>query len=264
MTTAPTVPYRLTFSVEVPGTPEQVWHAIATGAGMSAWFLPTRIEEREGGALHISMGPGMGSDGHVTQWEPPRRLTYQEDWAALMGQEPDAVSPLTSEFLVEARSGGTCVVHVTSSGFGRGAAWEQEFWDDMGPGWMPYFDNLRLYLTQFPGQDATLLEATATHPGDDATLWSALRAALPLGDEGTPAALRGGMTGTVERVGERQALVRLTGPVPGMLNAYAHAMGDGQAAVGVRAYLFSAEAAEHVEREQPAWQSWLEDLPRPS
>ena len=29
--------------VEVPGTPEQVWEAIATGPGGSSWFVPTEI-----------------------------------------------------------------------------------------------------------------------------------------------------------------------------------------------------------------------------
>ena len=139
-TTTPDVPYRLEFSVEVPGTPEEVWQAIATAKGMSAWFLPTEMQEREGGSLHFTMGPEMGSDGHVTAWEPPRRIVYEEDWAALMGKDPDALSPLTSEFLVEAQSGGTCVVRVTSSGFGTGASWESEFWDDMGTNWMPFFD----------------------------------------------------------------------------------------------------------------------------
>ena len=178
MSTIPDVPYRLEFAVEVPGTPEQVWQAVATAQGMSAWFLPTELEEREGGSLHFTMGPEMGSDGQVTSWDPPRRIVYEEDWAALMGQEPDALSPLRSEFVVEARSGGTCVVRVTSSGFGTGAAWESEFWDEMGAGWMPYFDNLRLYLTHFPGQGATQLEASASHPGDAQALWSALHRAL--------------------------------------------------------------------------------------
>ena len=35
--------------VEVPGTPEEVWRAIATGPGISSWFVPTEIEERVGG-----------------------------------------------------------------------------------------------------------------------------------------------------------------------------------------------------------------------
>ena len=34
--------------VEVPGTPEEVWQAIATGPGISSWFAPTEFEERDG------------------------------------------------------------------------------------------------------------------------------------------------------------------------------------------------------------------------
>ena len=263
MTTIPNVPYRLEFSVEVPGTPEQVWHAIATAKGMSSWFLPTEMEEREGGSLHFSMGPEMGSDGHVTGWDPPRRIVYEEDWAALMGQDPDALSPLTSEFLVEATSGGTCVVRVTSSGFGTGADWESEFWDDMGANWMPFFDNLRLYLAHFPGQEATQLEVTASHPADAKVVWSVLHDALGSADEGATVEVRG-VTGTVERIGERQALVRLTAPVPGMLSVFAFGEGDGKATAGVRAYLFSAEAEGYVRREEPAWRAWLQDLPVPA
>lgn len=259
MSTAPHVPYRLQFSVEVPGTPEQVWQAVATAQGMSAWFLPTDMEEREGGALHISMGEGMGSDGHVTAWEPPRRLVYEEDWAALMGKDPAELSPMTSEFLVEARSGGTCVVHVTTSGFGTGADWEQEWWDDMGTSWKPSFDVLRLYLAHFPGQQATQLEVSAVHPGDAESVWAALRRALDLGDEGTAFEARG-VSGTVERVATRQAIVRLTAPVPGMLSVGAHEADEGQAYASLRAHLFSPDAADYVRREQPAWQEWVDGL----
>ena len=263
MSTTPTVPYRLEFSVEVPGTPEQVWQAIATAPGMSAWFLPTEMEEREGGSLHFTMGPEMGSDGQVTGWDPPRRLAYEEDWPALMGKDPDELSPLTSEFLVEAQSGGTCVVHVTTSGFGTGADWESEFWDDMGANWMPFFDNLRLYLSHFPGRKATMLEATASHPSDAQSLWSTLRDAIPLGDEGTTVEIRGA-TGRVECAGERQALVRLTAPVPGMLTIFAYGEGGSTATAGVRAYLFSPDAADYVRREEPVWQTWLQELNVPA
>ncbi|WP_432546687.1 SRPBCC family protein [Kineococcus sp. SYSU DK004] len=272
MSTVPDVPYRLEFSVEVPGTPEQVWQAIATAAGMNAWFLPTEMEERAGGSLRFTMGPDMGSDGRVTGWDPPRRLVYEEDWAALTGQDPDALSPLTSEFLVEARSGGTCVVRVTSSGFGTGAAWEQEFWADLEPNWRPFFDNLRLYLAHFPGQEAVQLEVSASHTGDAEALWARVRDALPLGEPGSALRVRG-TTGTVERVGERQALVRLTAPVPGMLNVYTHGEGEGgsrgTATAGVRAYLFPdaaadrAASADQVRREEEDWRTWLQDLPVP-
>jgi len=257
MSPTPNVAYRLEFSVEVPGTPEQVWQAIATAKGMSAWFLPTEMEEREGGSLHFTMGPDMGSHGRVTGWDPPRRIVYEEDWAALMGKDPDALSPLTSEFLVEAQSGGTCIVRVTTSGFGIGADWESEWWDDLAPSWLPSFDNLRLYLSAFPGQQATHLEVDASHPGPVDPLWSALRDSLGLGEEGSAVHVHH-TTGTVERAGERQSLVRLTAPVPGMLNVYAHALGEDRAMVGVRAFLFSPDAAGYVTREEPGWRAWLQ------
>ena len=205
----------------------------------------------------------MGSDGHVTGWDPPRRIVYEEDWAALMGQEPDVLSPLTSEFLVEAQSGGTCVVRVTTSGFGIGADWESEWWDELAPGWLPFFDNLRLYLAHFPGQEATPLEVTASHPADAKALWSSLQDALGLRDEGATVEVRG-TTGTVERVGERQALIRLTAPVPGMLNVSTFDEGDGKSTATVRAYLFSTDAADYVRREEPAWQAWLDGLSVPA
>ena len=259
MSSSPNVAYRLEFSVEVAGTPEQVWQAIATAKGMSAWFLPTKMDEREGGSLHFRMGPDMGSDGQVTGWDPPRRIVYQEDWAALMGKDPDALSPLTSEFLVEAQSGGTCIVRVTTSGFGTGADWESQWWDDLGPNWMPSFDNLRLYLSSFPGQEATQMEVSASHPCDADALWTTLSDALGLGGEGSTIEVRG-VTGTVERVTARHALVRLTAPVPGMLSISVYGWEAGKAEAGVRAYLFSADAAEYVRRQEPAWQTWLDGL----
>ena len=38
-------------SVDVDGTAEEVWEAIATGPGVSSWFIPTRIEGRPGGEV---------------------------------------------------------------------------------------------------------------------------------------------------------------------------------------------------------------------
>lgn len=259
MSTTTDVPYRLEFTVEVPGTPEQVWQAVATARGLSAWYLPTELEEREGGSLHFTLGPGMGSDGRVTRWDPPHRLAFEEDWAALMGVEPDALSPLTSEFVVEARSGGTCVVRVTSSGFGTGSAWERQWWDTVEPGWLPYFDNLRLYLAHFPGQEASRLEAAATHVAGADTLWETVRDRLGAGGEGATVEAAGS-TGTVERVGVRRALVRLTAPVPGMLAVSVHDDGDGRVTAGVQAYLFAPDGDDGVRHAERAWEAWLQEL----
>jgi uncharacterized protein YndB with AHSA1/START domain len=70
--------------VEVPGTPEEVWQAIATGPGISAWFVPTEFEERDGKpvAAKLNFGPGMESRSVVTAWDPPRMIAREADgWA---------------------------------------------------------------------------------------------------------------------------------------------------------------------------------------
>jgi uncharacterized protein YndB with AHSA1/START domain len=261
MNAALTVPYYWEFAVEVPGTPEQVWDAIATAKGMGAWFMPTRMEERVGGSLRFDMGPEMGSDGVVTEWDAPRKIVYQEDWAALMGVGEDDLSALTSEFVVEAQSGGTCIVRVTSSGFGTGAEWEAGFWDSMGENWKPYFDHLRLYLTDFTGQQAANLEASAVHPQAADDLWATVRRAAGLGDQGARCAVNG-ITGTVTTSGARRALVRVTGPVQGMLSfaVFDDGMEEGTAIAEARGYFFGADAPGYVEREQLAWKAWLGSL----
>jgi uncharacterized protein YndB with AHSA1/START domain len=256
--TNPAIPLRFEIAVEVPGTPEQVWAAIATAKGISSWMMPTELEEREGGTVVFHMGPE-SSKGVVTGWEPPRRLVYEEDWATLAGQDPTTVTPLVSEFLVETTSGGSCVVHVVTSAFGTGAEWEREFFDDMGAGWASMFDHLRLYLTYFPGQQAASLEAVADTPGDPAAALSSIRRGLGVDHVGQAVELRGA-SGEVEQIAEKNLLVRVTEPVPGLLSFAAFRVGENRSSARLGGYLFSDAAPEYVRREQPAWQEWLEGL----
>jgi uncharacterized protein YndB with AHSA1/START domain len=255
----PTVPQRFELTIEVPGTPEQVWDAIATANGISAWLLPTEMDEREGGTVVFHMGDDVSSKGVVTGWDPPRRLVYEEDWATLVGQDPATVTPLVSEFLVEAKSGGTCVVRVVTSAFGSGADWEREFFADMSKGWAPAFDNLRLYLTHFAGQRVTTLEVWANLPGSPAEVVTAMCDGLGIEQAGQGVNARG-VTGQVERVGDENMLLRITDPVPGLISFSAWRVGDQTSSARVAGYLFSDGAPAYVERERPAWKAWLESL----
>ena len=129
---------------EVPGTPEQVWHAIATGPGISSWLFPTEVEQRVGGAVAFHIAPGMESAGVVTAFDPPRRFAYEEpEW------NPPA-PPLATEFIVEARAGGTCVVRLVHSLFTSNEDWDDQF-DGFEAGWVSFFDVLRMYLRHFSG-----------------------------------------------------------------------------------------------------------------
>jgi len=85
--------------VEVSGTPEEVWEAIATGPGLECWFVPAKVEGREGGTIKTDHGPFGESTGTVTAWEPPHRFAYEErDWHP---DRPDP-PPWATEILVEA------------------------------------------------------------------------------------------------------------------------------------------------------------------
>ena len=260
MTTTPDVPLRMELTFELPGTAEQVWEAIATANGISSWMLPTELEEREGGRVVFHMGDDIASEGTVTGWDPPRRLVYEEpDWPALAGHAGAAVTPLVSEFLVEARSGGSCVLRVVTSGFGTGAEWEREFFDDMARSWAPTFDVLRLYLTHFPGQRVTSLSASAPVGGRAADVLDAMRAELGGGAVGDRVECRGHV-GEVALASDMGVVVRVTEPVPGFLSFFAHDRGDEGAVAALEGHLFSDGAAAYVERERPAWDAWLADL----
>jgi len=255
--TTPDRPLRLELSFEVPGTPEQVWDAIATANGMSGWFLPSDVDEREGGAVSFHMGE-TDSPGFITDWDPPRRIAYEEpDWASLVGQDGADVTALATEFLVEAQSGGTCVVRVVSSAFGTGADWEREFFDDMERGWTPAFDTLRLYLLHFSGQKVTTMWVDAQVEVSLSDAWDALRARLGAHKLG-PIEIRD-LKGEVERIGTEELLVRLTEPVPGFLRFAAYNMGE-KTLVNVNGQLFSDDAPAFVERERPVWAEWLQSL----
>src|SRR4051794_16470625 len=93
--------------VEVPGTPEEVWQAIATGPGISSWFVPTEFEGKGGNpvAMKKNFGPGMKSVSAVTAWDPPHMYAAEaKGW----GGSP----PMATEWTVEARAGGVCIVRV--------------------------------------------------------------------------------------------------------------------------------------------------------
>ncbi len=161
--------------VEVPGTPEEVWRAIATGPGISSWYVPHTVEEREGGTATASFGSGpeMQVTGRVAAWEPPHRIVFDSG---------ENVTGLAFEWTVEARDGGTCIVRLVNSGFGSGEPWDDQY-DQMREGWKLFLLNLRLHLTHFPGQHATAALPMAMWPGPKRQTWQSLTDAL-----GIPAA----------------------------------------------------------------------------
>jgi uncharacterized protein YndB with AHSA1/START domain len=166
----------INLSVEVPGSPDEVWEAIATGPGISSWFVPHEFAEAEGAAVRADFGGGFFDAGSVAAWEPPHRLVMRGE----SGQT------LAFEWLVETATGGGCVVRLVCSGFGSGDDWDAHY-DGMAEGWRLFLENLRLHLTHFRGQRARAITPTGVVSGTRDRAFERLCAAL-----GVPADLRPG------------------------------------------------------------------------
>lgn len=154
---------------DVTATPEQVWQVIATADGISSWMVPTRLDPRVGGQVSFDLGE-FTSTGRITEYTPGTRFAFEEPWPIATRPEDippvmrewfgsigvplsqvyeglAAVTPIATEFLIEAASGGTCVVRLVTSAYGSGADWENEFWAEMIASSAPFHDALADRLT---------------------------------------------------------------------------------------------------------------------
>ncbi len=239
--------------VEVPGTPEQVWQAIATGPGVSSWFVPTQIEEREGGKVVSSFGEGMDETATIQEWQPPHRfVAVGKEW-------PPGAPPLATEWAVEARDGGHCVVRVVHSLFASSDEWDSQL-EGTESGWPFFFRILRLVLTHYQGQTVAPLQMMGTIESDGGQLWQALSSDLGLegANEGAffraPSAVPtlAGEVDLVKTDEHRQLLARIDEPAPGF--ATVSVCGP---YVSFGLYFFGDGAAQVVERDAPAWRQWF-------
>jgi len=245
--------------VEVPGTPEEVWQAIATGPGISAWFVPSEVDERVGGAAisHFSPDGSMDSRAAITAWEPPHRFVAESHDLG-----PEA-PPVATEWIVETRDGGNCVVRVVHRWFASDDAWDDQF-EGHTYGWLTFFRILRLYLTHFPGQPSAAFQVMGIAPEPTSTAWAALTSALGLSDLATGDRVRTSngappLAGVVEWAGPPEwpaVLLRLDAPAPGIAHLVPHAM-DGQVYCWLRIYLYGDDAAATARAAEPAWQAWM-------
>jgi len=252
--------------VEVPGTPEEVWQAIATGPGISSWFVPAEFEVRDGKpvALKLNFGPGMESTSAVTAWEPPQKWASQSD-----GWVPGS-PPIANEWSVEARGGGICIVRIVHSLFASTDDWDNQL-EGTEYGWPGFLCTLRIYLTHFRGQRSTMMKWMAPAAGTEAEAWETLTAALGLkglsvGQRWTAPAAVPAFSGVAEYVTQSpyDALLRLDKPGPGVAALGAVNFG-GQSMVALNFYLYGDQAAGTVAHETPLWEAWFQErFPMPT
>lgn len=161
-------PHRAEFTYDIAASPEQVWQAIATAGGISTWMVPTSLDPRVGGEVSFDFGE-FSLTGTVTAYEPQTRFAYEEPWP--IAERPEKISPemadwfksrdvpleqvydtlaratpIATEFLVEAQSGGSCVVRIITSAYGAGSDWENEFFEEMVETTRPIWDALAAHF----------------------------------------------------------------------------------------------------------------------
>jgi uncharacterized protein YndB with AHSA1/START domain len=242
--------------IEVPGTPEEVWRAIATGPGISSWYVPHVVEEREGGSATASFGPGpeMQVEGRVAVWDPPRRICFDGG---------EGVDGLAFEWLIEARDGGSCVVRLVNTGFDTGGEWD-DYFDGMTEGWRLFLSNLRLHLRHFKGQTARASLPLASWAGPADQAWSRLVGELNL-EPGVSAddrvELRAAADGPViaGRVVETEPTritLLLDQPSPGTGFIAAEKRGD-HVEVSVWTYLYGPDRDRLAHELFQTWTDWL-------
>jgi hypothetical protein len=171
--------------------------------------------------------------------------------------------PVATEWIVEAKSGGKCVVRVVHSWFAGTDEWDGQ-WEAVEQGWNAFFNILRLKLEHFSGQSSAAFDTAGMSNGSESEAWAALTFPLGLTDAAEGQQVRSGagspvLTGKVEIAdhGEEKQVILLTSePGPGVCHIMAIPMGE-QIYLSARFYLFGDSAAATVAKAEPEWGRWL-------
>ena len=254
--------------VQVRGTPEEVWQAIATGPGISAWFVPAVFEERDGKpvALTLSFGPGMDSTSVVTEWDAAKKK-----WSTKADGWVPGSPPMAHEWSVEARDGGICIVRIVHSLFASTDEWDSQL-EGTESGWPAFFRTLQLYLTHFRGQSSTSMRLMVPAAGTEAEAWNTLTLAFGVkganvGERATAPVGVPSFSGTVEHLSETpyDALLRIDKPGPGVAALGVFSFPGGSTMVAMNFYLYGEHSADVVAKETPRWEAWFQErFPMPA
>lgn len=241
--------------VEVPGTPETVWEAIATGPGISSWFVPAEVDGRVGGKTVCHFGPGdtMDSVATITEWQPPHRFSAETE------EGPGTVA---TEWIVEAKSGDTCTVRVVHSWFAENDDWDNQF-EGHAEGWLSFFKILRFYLEHFPGEASALIQLAAQSSDRVSAAFERLMGPLGIGrgSEGQAVDVKAPeLAGDVLEVQDTpegfSVILRLDKPGRAIAHMIGLPMGD-TLYVSVRFYLYGPEAIARAGEIEAEWQALL-------
>jgi len=227
-------PFEIRREIPLQATPERVWEAIATGPGLTAWFMPMELDP---------------DSPMVTGREPGRRLAIRTPSA------PDG-SFQAFEYRLESAGPGGTKLRFVHNGF-TSDDWGDEYEVMTGFGWDMYFHTLSQYLTHFAGRPAVYLEAEAPAASAKAEAWPGLIAALGLTEPvevGAPVRIDLPGVGAVEGVVDyaTPTFIGLRAPLA-LIRFHGRALIGMTVAVSQHTYVSTFD----VDSAQRGWESWL-------
>ncbi|MFJ9442303.1 SRPBCC domain-containing protein [Kitasatospora sp. NPDC101235] len=235
---------------DLPATPEQVWHAVATGAGNLGWLYPMEVEPRVGGK--VSRG-----DSTVVAWEPPHHFAVRAT--------QDGGFSNTLSYHIEPAGGGTSHLRMGIHWVHTGVVDDTWAWDtksDAAEKHVDFYQHaLAEYLRHFAGRPAVYVRAQRPEPTADSADFAALRRRLGLADDAAvgdrfPLLVPGPDGGPVEVVVDWLStdFVGLRGPDA----LYRFFNGSTwKWPIWLGHHLFAEDADEH--QATKAWTAWLND-----
>jgi hypothetical protein len=227
-------PFEIRREIPLGATPERVWEAIATGPGLTAWFMPMEIDP---------------DSPMVTSREPGRRLALR------MPSAPDG-SFQAFDYRIEPAGPGGAVLQFLHHGF-TSDDWGDDYEVVTGHGWDMYFHTLGQYLSHFAGRPAVYLEAEAPDASAEVEAWPRLIAALGLTDPvevGSPVRFDLPGVGAVEGVVDYAApnFIGLRAPLA-LIRFHGRAPLGMSVAVSQHTYVATFDTASA----QRGWETWL-------
>jgi uncharacterized protein YndB with AHSA1/START domain len=137
--------------IEIKATPEEVFRALTEPGEIVKWFGPeARVDPRVGGEYYISWGPGMDMTKIISAWEPGahfgvssgRSIAYSSKGQPV---ETGVTQIIGVDYYIEAAGDGVTRLRLVQSGFGEGAAWDDEF-EGIKTGWAEFLKKLKEVL----------------------------------------------------------------------------------------------------------------------
>jgi uncharacterized protein YndB with AHSA1/START domain len=152
-------PRRFEMKIDLDATPEEVWRALTDPVELCRWFpLQADVQPGVGGEVRWAWNERFVWTNRIETWNPGRQLRLLQSESLPFDLEgrplaEGAVPParIAIEMELEARAGG-CRLRLVHSGFGAGAAWDDEL-DSISHGWQAELRSLRHYLSRHRGRD---------------------------------------------------------------------------------------------------------------